>query len=153
VSDPHFRPVPGLYTPVVAPEQSFDALLGVELIDYDRPGRLRARVPLRDELRGRSGSLHGGVIAAVAESLASRGTWVGVNDPTQLVMGLANETSLLAPLHGGHLDALALVRHREPSQWLWEVQSRDDDEQLCALSIVRIAVRAPRLHGLSQPAA
>ncbi len=143
--DPHFTAVPGLYAPVVAPEDTFDALYGLELIDAgDQDGALRGRVAIRDELLGPTGELHGGVIAAVAESLASRGTWIGVGDPTKLVMGLANETSHLAPLRAGSLNAIALPRDRGPGLWLWEVQSRDDDRRLCALTIVTIAVRDPR---------
>jgi 1,4-dihydroxy-2-naphthoyl-CoA hydrolase len=144
--DPHFIAVPGAYTPVVAPEDSFDSVYGLELVDSDgAEDQLRARVRVREELLGLSGALHGGVIAAAAESLASRGTWVGVGDPTKAVMGLSNETSHLAPLRAGHLNALAIPRHKGGAQWLWEVQSRDDDGGLCALTLVTIAVRA--LHG------
>ncbi|MFZ0040899.1 MAG: PaaI family thioesterase [Solirubrobacteraceae bacterium] len=144
MTDPHFRTVPGVYAPVVAPERSFDALLGLELVEHDTPGVLRARVAVRDELRARAGGLHGGVITAVAESLASRGTWIGVGDPGKLVMGLSNETSHLSPIRSGHLNALASVRDRGEAAWLWEVQSLDDADRLCALTIVTIAVRAPR---------
>ncbi len=145
MADPHFIAVPGTYAPVVAPEESFDALYGLELVDGGAENAvLRGRVAIRDQLRGRSGDLHGGVIAAVAESLASRGTWVGVNDPTQMVMGLSNDTSYLAPLRAGNLNALAVARDRGQALWLWEVQSRDDENRLCAITIVTIAVRAQR---------
>jgi uncharacterized protein (TIGR00369 family) len=140
--DPHFVAVPGGYTPVIAPEDSFDALYGLEIVDSDNcDGSLRGRVAIREQVLGPSGELHGGLIAAVAESLASRGTWVGVNDPTKLVMGLSNETSHVAPLRAGSLNAVAVPRHRGQEAWLWEVQSRDDDDRLCALTIVTIAIR------------
>ena len=129
----------------MAPEESFDALYGLELMREDAPGVLRGRAAVRDELRARGGSLHGGVIAAVAESLASRGTWIGIDDPGKLVMGLSNETSHLAPISAGHLNAIAIVRDRGEALWLWEVQSRDDAGRLCALTIVTIAIRAARV--------
>ena len=144
VADSHPLAVPGLFSPVVAPDQSFDALCGLELVDSDVPGRVQGRLKLREELRARAGGLHGGVVAAVAESLASRGTWIGLGDPSQRVMGLSNDTNHLSPLDGGHLNALAIVRERGRTQWLWEVQSRDDERRLCALTIVTIAVRAAR---------
>jgi 1,4-dihydroxy-2-naphthoyl-CoA hydrolase len=143
--DPHFVAIPGGFTPVIAPEDSFDALYGLEIVDGgSEDGSLRGRVAIRDELLGPSGELHGGLIAAVAESLASRGTWVGVNDPTKVVMGLSNETSHVAPLRAGSLNAIAVPRDRGRELWLWEVQSRDDDQHLCALTIVTIAIRAQR---------
>lgn len=141
--DPHFVAVPGGFSPVIAPEDSFDALYGLEIVDRgSHDGSLRGRVAISDRVLGPSGEVHGGLIVAVAESLASRGTWVGVNDPTKLVMGLSNETSHVAPLRAGNLNALAVPRHRGHDLWLWEVQSRDDDERLCALTIVTIAIRA-----------
>ncbi|MGP0050896.1 MAG: PaaI family thioesterase [Solirubrobacteraceae bacterium] len=138
--DPHAG-LPEDFTPVVPPDRAFDALYGLEMIsDGVADGVVRARVAIRDQLRGRSGALHGGVIAAVAEALASRGTWMAV-DPGMAVMGLSNDTSFLAPLHDGHLHASATAHHRGASHWLWEVQARDDRDRLCAVTIVNIAVR------------
>ncbi len=100
--------------------------------------------PIRDELRQQFGLLHGGVIAAMAEALASRGTWIGVHDQGKVVMGLSNDTNFLRPLTEGHVNQTAAVRHRGRTRWLWEVESRDDLNRLCAVTIVNIAVRDRR---------
>lgn len=134
--------IPDGYEPAVSVERSFDALYGLELLDEDpRDGALRGRVRIRDELRQQFGLLHGGVIAAMAEALASRGTWIGVHAEGKAAMGMSNETSFLRPLTDGHLHQTAVAKHRERSRWLWEVQSRDDDGRLCAVTTVSVAVR------------
>ena len=96
---------------------------------------------IRDELRQPFGLVHGGVVSAFAEALASRGTWIGLSDPGKVVMGLSNETNFLRPLLEGHIHATATPRHRGRTRWLWEVQSRDDQDRLCAITMVNIAVR------------
>jgi len=140
-------PLPGIpegYEPVVPVKRSFDALYGLELLDEDiRDGTFRGRVRIRDELRQQFGLLHGGVIAATAEALASRGTCLGVDSNDAAVMGMSNETSFLRPLTDGHLHQSAVVKHRGRTRWLWEVESRDDEERLCAITIVNVAVRQP----------
>lgn len=137
--------IPETFTPVVALEDSFDAVYGLELLDDgDRDGVVRGRTAIRDELRQQFGLLHGGVIAAMAEALASRGTWIGVHEQGKMVMGLSNDTNFLRPLTGGHVNQTAAVRHRGRTRWLWEVESRDDEGRLCAVTIVNIAVRDRR---------
>jgi 1,4-dihydroxy-2-naphthoyl-CoA hydrolase len=129
--------------PPVPLDRCLDAWLGMELVAEELPdGPLRARVPVTDAIRGRDGALHGGVFAAVAEALASRGTFMGVYSSGRLAMGLSNETSYVAPLADGHLNAVASPRVRGEEQWLWDVESYADDGRLCAVSHVTIAVRS-----------
>ena len=133
--------VPEGFTPAVPLDRCFDAVYGLEILEAADDGTLRGRVAIRDELRQPWGLVHGGVVSAFAEALASRGTWVGVGDPSKLVMGLSNETNFLRPLLEGHINAIAIPRHRGRTRWLWEVQARDDQDRLCAITTVNIAVR------------
>jgi uncharacterized protein (TIGR00369 family) len=134
--------IPADFVPVVAPDRSFDALYGLQLDDDgSRDGVVRGRVAIRDQVRQQSGLLHGGVISALAEALASRGTWLAVHDQGRVAMGLSNDTSFLRPLRQGQVHVTAVARHKGRTRWLWEVESRDDDGRLCAISTVNIAVR------------
>ncbi len=129
-------------TPAIALDRCFDAVYGLEVLDDGaRDGVLRGRVTIRDELRQQFGLVHGGVVAAMAEALASRGTWLAVYAHGKVVMGMSNETNFMRPLLDGHIHATAIPRHRGRTRWVWEVQSRDDDQRLCAVTTLNIAVR------------
>jgi 1,4-dihydroxy-2-naphthoyl-CoA hydrolase len=137
--------IPDDFVPVVPFDRSFDAVYGLELIDDGAAdGVVRGRVAIGDHLRQPFGLLHGGVIATVAEALASRGTWIGVNETGVAVMGMSNDTNFLRPLTEGFLTATATPRHRGRTRWLWQVESRDDQGRLCAVTTVNIAVRRRR---------
>lgn len=118
----------------------FDALYGLELVEVTAEVA-SGRVAVSDELRQPTGLVHGGVYAAIAESLASYGTAVAVMPEGRLAMGLSNHTSFLRPITGGTIHATARPRHRGRSTWVWEVELADDDDQLCVLARVTIAVR------------
>ncbi len=118
----------------------FDALYGLELVEVGGDVAC-GRVVVRDELKQPAGLVHGGVYAAVAESLASYGTALAVMPEGRMAMGLSNNTSFIRPITGGTIHAVARPRHRGRSTWVWEVELLDDDDRLCALVRVTIAVR------------
>jgi 1,4-dihydroxy-2-naphthoyl-CoA hydrolase len=123
--------------------EGFDRLYGLE-VTHVEDGELRGRVAVRDEVKQPAGLVHGGVYAAVAESLASTGTALGVIDHGKVVMGLSNLTSFVRPITTGWVHAVARARHRGRTTWVWEVEITDDEDRLCVLVRVTIAVRDMR---------
>jgi uncharacterized protein (TIGR00369 family) len=131
-------------TPEPVPyERSFDSLYGLEIVSHS-PEEVRARVAVRDEIKQPMGLVHGGVFASIAESIASMATFAGVHDDGMIAVGLSNQTSFLRPITEGHVHATARRRHRGRTTWLWEVDITDDDDRLCALVRMTIAVRPAR---------
>ena len=120
--------------------QGFDALVGLEVLEV-REQIVRGRVPVRDELRQPLGLVHGGVLATIAETLASLGTLVAVMPEGKAAMGASNSTSFLRPILEGTIHARALRRHRGRTTWVWDVELTDDEDRLCALTRMTIAVR------------
>ena len=118
----------------------FDALYGLTITEVS-PELMRGEVPVRDEVRQPAGLVHGGVYASIAESLASVGTWLAVRDDGQVAMGLSNLTSFMRPITEGTIHAVARVRHRGRTTWVWEVEMLDDLQRPCVLSRVTVAVR------------
>ncbi len=131
------------WQPVVPWDQGFDALYGLE-IDEMSAERATARVPVRDAIRQPMGLVHGGVYAAIAESLASLATGAGVVPEGLVPQGLSNQTSFLRPILEGTVHAVAIRRHRGRTTWVWDVEISDDDGHLCAVTRMTIAVRPPR---------
>jgi 1,4-dihydroxy-2-naphthoyl-CoA hydrolase len=122
------------------PDVGFDRLYGLEIGEIS-DGVVRGRVPVRDDLKQPAGLIHGGLYAAVAESLATNGTAAAVAGDGNTAMGLSNQTSFLRPVTEGAVHAVARARHRGRTTWVWEVELTDDQDRLCALCRVTIAVR------------
>jgi uncharacterized protein (TIGR00369 family) len=118
----------------------FDRLYGLELLEAG-DGLMRGRVSVRDELTQGYGLVHGGVYAAIAESLASMGTALAVAADGRIAMGLSNQTSFLRPITEGTIEAVATAKHRGRTTWVWEVEMFDQHERLCVLTRMTIAVR------------
>ena len=124
----------------VALDRGFDGLYGLELTELTDEV-VRGRVAVSDDLKQPAGLVHGGVCTAIAEALASHGTAAAVSADGKLVSGLSNQTSFLAPISQGTIQAVAVRRHRGRTTWVWEVEISDDRGRVCALSRVTIAVR------------
>ena len=119
----------------------FDALYGLTITELE-DGLARGEVPVRDELKQPYGLVHGGVFAAIAESLASIATAVAVATAGRQAMGQANQTSFVRPIAAGTIHGTARARHRGRSSWVWDVEITDDEGRLCALTRMTVAVRA-----------
>jgi uncharacterized protein (TIGR00369 family) len=135
------------FEPLVAFERSFDALYGLELVGQglEQDGTLRGRVRVRPELLGAEGRLHGGVPAAIAESLASHGTALVTVQEGLVPSGMSNDTTVITAVgEGATLHAEAVPLSRVEDFWVWSVELRDDAGTLCAFSRVTIAVRPLR---------
>ena len=132
-----------LSTLPVAPDQSFDAMVGLRHLEITAESA-RGEVTVRREIMQPWGLVHGGVFASVAESLASWATAMAVIPGGDLAVGQSNHTHFLRPISAGTIHALATRRHRGRTSWVWDVDITDDEGRLCAVSRVTIAVRPRR---------
>jgi uncharacterized protein (TIGR00369 family) len=118
----------------------FDALYGLEVTEASA-SEVRGQVLVTDQLKQPAGLVHGGVYAAIAESLASLGTMIGVRADGKVAMGLSNQTSFLRPITSGTIHARAVCKHAGRTTWVWEVEIADDGGRLCVLTRMTVAVR------------
>ncbi|MGI8411691.1 MAG: PaaI family thioesterase [Solirubrobacteraceae bacterium] len=128
------------------PPHGFDDLYGLELTEITDEV-IRGQVAVRDELKQPAGLVHGGVYASIAESLASIATALAVMPGGKVAMGISNQTSFLRPITQGTIQAVARVRHRGRTTWVWEVEMSDDQGRLCGLTRMTVAVREERPAG------
>jgi len=118
----------------------FDGLYGLEVLTISDE-EVTAQVAVRDEIKQPAGLVHGGVFASIAESITSMATWLAVREDGLSAQGLSNQTSFLRPILDGTIHAVARRRHHGRTTWVWEVEISDDQERLCALVRMTIAVR------------
>jgi 1,4-dihydroxy-2-naphthoyl-CoA hydrolase len=120
----------------------FDGLYGLEILTASDE-EVTAQVRVRDELLQPAGLVHGGVFASIAESMTSMATWWSVHAEGRIAQGLSNQTSFLRPILAGTIHATGRRRHGGRTTWVWEVEITDDQQRLCALVRVTIAIREP----------
>jgi 1,4-dihydroxy-2-naphthoyl-CoA hydrolase len=131
------------FEPVIPLDRSFDALYGLEVLEIDEQ-RVRAQVVVRDELKQPMGLVHGGVLAAIAESITSLATFRAVFPEGSSAQGLSNHSSFLRPIREGTIHSEGTPLQSGRTTWVWDVSARDDAGRTCAVSRVTIAVRDAR---------
>jgi uncharacterized protein (TIGR00369 family) len=124
--------------PAVA--QNLNDALGMEVGEFDEE-RISGSFEVTDRVRQPFGIVHGGAYAALAETLASVATYFAVQANGEIAVGQNNDTSFLRPVTSGTVHAEGTRRHRGRTSWIWDVEFRDDQDRVCALSRVTIAVR------------
>jgi 1,4-dihydroxy-2-naphthoyl-CoA hydrolase len=123
-----------------SPAGTLDQLLGFHPIEVG-PELARARTEVVQHHKQPYGIVHGGVYAAMAETIASHATAEAVIGDGNIAMGMSNSTTFMRPITSGAIHAEARSRHRGRTTWVWDVEMSDDDGRVCALSRVTIAVR------------
>jgi uncharacterized protein (TIGR00369 family) len=115
----------------------FTALIGLELGEMG-PDRVTGTIPVTADLLQPYGIVHGGVLCAMVETLASFGGAIWYGDRGHVV-GVSNSTDFLRATRTGTLHAAATPIHRGRSSQLWLVDITDDEGRAIARGQVRLA--------------
>ena len=129
-----------LPSPLIPLERTFEGFLDIEWLELERESA-HVRFQVRENLKQPLGLMHGGIYSAVAETVASVATVNNVWREGFIAAGLSNYASFLRPITGGTVDVTAKLRGHDDREWTWGHEFRDEDEKLCALVDVTIAVR------------
>jgi uncharacterized protein (TIGR00369 family) len=115
----------------------FNELIGLRFTHASHDA-LEAEVPVGPKLHQPYGLVHGGVYAAIVESLASTAAVLqGLSQNTKIV-GLENTTSFLRATRAGTLRARAAPLARGRRSQVWEVQVENDEGKVAATGRVRL---------------
>lgn len=98
--------------------------LGIELLTASRE-RLTARMPVEGN-RQPAGRLHGGASLALAEELASVGSWLNLDVRRQVGVGVDVSGTHVRGVSEGHVTAEATLAYRGRTLMVWTVEVRDD---------------------------
>jgi 1,4-dihydroxy-2-naphthoyl-CoA hydrolase len=99
-----------------------------------------AEMPIRPAHLQAYGIVHGGVHAAIVETLASIGAAITAMQQGHSVVGLENHTSFLRAVRAGTLRAVARPITRGRRTHVWEGAIHDDEGRLVATGRVRLLV-------------
>lgn len=117
--------------------KGFDGAVGLEYTEIS-VDRVRAKWDVTSNLHQPAGIMHGGVLCAVVESLASVGASVWLGERGHVV-GVNNNTDFLRASRHGTLFAEALPVHRGRTQQIWQVNVTDEAGKHVAQGKVRLA--------------
>lgn len=127
-----------------AAQSGFNQQIGftIEQSDGDE---VRARLDIDERHLQPMGLVHGGVYAAIAEALASIGTYDATRGE-KFVAGSSNLTHFLRPVFTGDtIDVVARPIHAGRTQWIWDIEVHNAAGRLCVTTRVTIAVRELRV--------
>lgn len=111
--------------------------LGLEWIEVS-PERVAARIPVEGNTQP-LGLLHGGASAALAETLASVGSFV--RGEGRIALGVEIKVNHLRPALSGWVTGVALPLHAGRTIQVWEIRMSDDDGRPIAFATCTIAMR------------
>ncbi len=126
--------------PAIPLTDTFEGFLELDWLELSRTAA-HVRFDVRQNLKQPLGLLHGGIYSAVAETVASVATAAAVWRDGLAASGLSNSASFLRPVTAGTVDVSARLRHHDEREWFWSHEFRDEQERLCSLVDVTIAVR------------
>ncbi len=112
--------------------------LGMEFLEIG-PERMVARIPVEGNTQP-YGILHGGATAALCETIASVGTALLVG-PERPVMGLELNVNHVRSVRHGFVTATGTPLHVGRTTAVWNMDVRDDEGRLCAVSRLTLAIR------------
>jgi uncharacterized protein (TIGR00369 family) len=95
-------------------ESAFDATIGFVVDEPSDIDRCTGHLPVRPQVCQPLGMIHGGVYAAIAETLASTGTARGVFAAGGAALGMSNNTSFLRPITEGSVHGTAVAGVAQP---------------------------------------
>ena len=117
--------------------------LGIEYLHF-APNLFSARMPVDGRTYQPGGLLHGGASVALAETLASVGTALLVDETRYTAVGMEVNANHLRPVKTGHVTAEARPVHKGRSSFVWSIEVKDDAGRMVCVSRCTVAVVALR---------
>jgi len=113
--------------------------LGIETVICTKE-KVIMRMPVTAATRQPFGLLHGGASVALAETAASMGTWMNINQETQAAVGLEINANHLRGKADGVVTATATPLHTGRTTMVWDIRIADEAGKLVCISRCTVAI-------------
>lgn len=117
---------------------TFISFLGIEFLDYG-DDFIEARMPIDNKLQP-MGLLHGGASLALAETIASGGSYLLIDREKYDVVGLQVSGNHLSQVSEGSIFARADIIHKGKKTHVWDIKITSDAGKLISVSRVTMMV-------------
>ena len=116
-------------------KNSFIGFLGIEFVNYGEDF-IEARMPVDENKLQPMGILHGGASLALAETVASAGSFLLVDETKFNVLGLQLTGNHVSTVDSGLIQARADLIHKGTMTHVWDVKISSEDDKL--ISVARV---------------
>jgi|SRR5680860_453790 len=113
--------------------------LGIKIVELG-PDKVVATMPVNEATRQPFGLLHGGASVALAETVASLGTYNLIDPAKQLTVGLEINANHIRGKRDGIVTAVGLPLHKGRTTMVWDIKLTDEDGKLICVSRCTIAI-------------
>jgi len=107
--------------------------VGIEFVEIG-DDFLRARMPVDKRTRQPMGILHGGASVVLAETLGSAASNLAINRDEYYAVGLEINANHVRSVASGYVIGTARPLHLGKTTQVWEMQIRDEEENLVCVS-------------------
>ncbi len=113
--------------------------LGIKIVELDQQ-RVVATMPVMGATRQPFGMLHGGASVALAETVASVGTFNLIDQVNQRAVGLEINANHIRGKRDGIVTAVGIPLHKGRTTMVWDIKITDEEEQLICVSRCTMAI-------------
>lgn len=114
--------------------------LGIEFLSF-KPDEVKASMPVDENTIQPFGLLHGGASVALAETLASIGAWMNIEDENKTAVGVEiNANHVRAMQIGNTVTGVATPIHKGHKTHVWETRIYSPEQKLVCVSRCTLAI-------------
>jgi uncharacterized protein (TIGR00369 family) len=113
--------------------------LGIEF-HVLRRDRVVGSMPVDERTRQPAGLLHGGASVALAETLASIGAWLNVDQERFITVGIEVNANHMRSVTDGRVVGTATPLHRGGTTQVWDIKIATEEGRLVCVSRCTLAV-------------
>ncbi len=106
-------------------EGRLPGLIGLEIVSVS-PGKVEARLPIRDELLAPNGYLHAASVVALADTACGYGSLVSRPDGATGFTTIEIKTNFLGTATSGAISCVALLVHGGRMTQVWDAEVVDE---------------------------
>ena len=113
--------------------------LGMEITEVG-DGLVRGKLPVDNRTHQPYGLLHGGASVVLAETLGSIGSHVLVESKGKGAVGIEVNANHVKGVRSGWVHGTARIAHRGSKLHVWNIEIRDDEDELVCLSRLTVMI-------------
>lgn len=119
------------------------SLLDIQAIELTED-KVVCTMPVGPKTHQPWGMLHGGASVVLAETAASIGTFINIDQETQIGVGMEINANHVRSVREGLVTAVATPLHKGRTTMVWDIKITDEQNRLISISRCTVAVVTKR---------